>query len=218
MSFSRILTCVPGRLIVCLLATIAFFIHVVASFAETSVTINAEKQLQYAQQLFSQKKYILAIAEYERFIYLFPGDGRVPGARFNMGMAYYSERQYQEAIQTFNELSGAVDKGSAYHARSFFMAAESQTRIGLQSAALTTLNNLAILSDDMHVKDEAYYRMGWIFFERANWERALTYFQKISQPNQTRYRLAELNIMGRIIIVNQAGQNGLVEENEICPR
>ena len=192
MPFSRISTCGPGLLIVCLLATIFFSIHVVPSSAETSVTINAEKQLQYAQQLFSQKKYILAIAEYERFIYLFPGDGRVPGARFNMGMAYYSERQYQEAIQTFNELSRAVDKGSAYHARSFFMASESQTRIGLQSAALTTLNNLAILSDDMHVKDEAYYRMGWIFLEMANWEKARTYFQRISHQNHIKYRLADL--------------------------
>jgi tetratricopeptide (TPR) repeat protein len=193
MSFSRILTCRPGRLIGCLLATIAFSILVVPSFAETTVTINAEKQLQYAQQLFSQKKYILAIAEYERFIYLFPGNMRAPEARFNIGMAYYSEKQYPEAIQTFNELSGAVDKGSAYQARSFFLAAESQTRIGLQSSALTTLNNLATLSDDMDVKDEAHYRMGWIFLETANWERAQTYFQKISHPNHTKYRLADLN-------------------------
>jgi tetratricopeptide (TPR) repeat protein len=193
MSFSRILTCRPGRLIGCLLATIAFSILVVPSFAETTVTINAEKQLQYAQQLFSQKKYILAIAEYEQFIYLFPGDGRVPEARFNMGMAYYSDRQYPEAIQTFNELSGRVDTGSAYHARAFFMTAESQTRIGRQASALTTLHNLATLSDDMDVKDEAHYRMGWIYLETANWERAQTYFQKISHSNHAKYRLADLN-------------------------
>jgi len=193
MSFSRVSTCGPRLLIVYLLITIAFSLHIVPSFAETTVTINAEKQLQYAQQLFSQKKYILAIAEYERFIYLFPGDGRVPEARFNMGMAYYSVKQYSEAIQTFKELSGAVDKGSEYYARSFFMAAESQTRIGLQSSALTTLNNLATQSDDADVKDEAHYRMGWIFLEMANYERAQTYFQKISHPNHTKYRLADLN-------------------------
>ena len=193
MSLSRISTCGPGLLIACLLATIVFFILVISSFAETTITINAEKQLQYAQQLFSQKKYILAIAEYERFIYLFPGDGRVHEARFNMGMAYYSEKQYPEAIQTFKELSGAVDMGSEYYARSFFMAAESQTRIGLQSSALTTLNNLATQSDDVDVKDEAHYRMGWIFLETANFERAQTYFQKISHPNHRKYRLADLN-------------------------
>jgi tetratricopeptide (TPR) repeat protein len=193
MSFSRVSTCGPGLLIVCMLATIAFSILAVPSYAETTVTINAEKQFQYAEQLFSQKKYILAIAEYERFIYLFPGDERVPEARFNMGMAYYSERQYPEAIQTFKELSGAVDKGSVYHARAFFMTAESQTRIGRQASALTTLHNLATLSDDADVKDEAYYRMGWIFIETANWEKAQTYFKRISHPNHAKYRLADLN-------------------------
>ena len=181
-----------GLLIVCLLATIVFSVHVHPSFAKSTVTIDAEKQFQYAEQLFSQKKYILATAEYERFIYLFPGDVRVPEARFNMGMAHYSERQYPEAIQTFSELIKSVRRQSIYYTRSFFMAAESQFRLGQRSSALTTLHSLGAQSDDLDVKDEAHYRIGWIFLESHDWEKAQIYFQKISQPNQAKYHLADL--------------------------
>ena len=182
----------PGRLIACLLALAILSIDVNPSFAQTSVTISAEMQFQYAQQLFSQKKYMIAIAEYERFVHLFPADGRVPEARFHMAMAYYFERRYPEAIQTFRELSESVDRQSVYYARSFFMAAESQQRLGQRTAALTTLRNLGALSKDMAVRDEAHYRMGWIFLETYEWETAQRYFEKISQEQQAKYRLADL--------------------------
>jgi len=181
-----------GRLIVCVPAIVVLVILTTLSSAETTVTINAEKQLQYAQQLLSQKKFILAIAEYERFIYLFPGDARVPEAKFNIGMAYYSENQYPEAIQTFSELIKSVGRQSIYYARSFFMAAESQLRLGQRSSALTTLHNLGAQSDDLDVKDEAHYRIGWIFLESHDWEKAQTTFQKISPSNQAKYHRADL--------------------------
>jgi tetratricopeptide (TPR) repeat protein len=183
----------PGRLILFLLATTLLSIFVHPSFADTTVTIDADKQFQYAEQLYSQDKYMLAIMEYERFAYLFPGDGRVSESRYHMGMAYYLERQYIEAIQTFNDLMVMVDVGSAYHARSFFMAAESQLRLRRRSSALTTLHTLVTLSDDMDVQDEANNRMGWIFIETADWEKARIYFQRISHQNHDKYRLADLN-------------------------
>jgi tetratricopeptide (TPR) repeat protein len=162
------------------------------SYAETTVTVEADRQFQYAEQLYSQKKYMIAIAEYERFVYLFPGDKRVSQSRYHIGMAYYAERRYTEAIQSFSDLIETKGMRSAYHARSFFMAVESQLRLGRRSSALTTLHNLVTQSDDTDVQDEAYYRIGWIFLETADWEKAQTYFQKISHQNYAKYRLTDL--------------------------
>ena len=176
----RVSTYASGCLLLCLLAMALLSIFVHPCAAQTSVTINAERQFQYAEQLFSQKKYVLAIMEYERFVHFFHEDGRVPEARYHMGLAYFSERRYPEAIQAFKELIENTRAGSTYYARSFFMAADSQLRMGRQSSAMATLGNLANLSDDVNVRDEANYRMGWILLEIADWEKAQTYFHKIS--------------------------------------
>jgi len=181
-----------GCLIPFLLAAAVLFIFVNPCTADTAVTIDADKQFQYAEQLYSQKKYMLAIIEYERFAYLFPGDGRVSESRYLMGMAYFLERRYIEAIQAFSDLTETVDVGAAYHARSFFMAAESQLRLGRRSSALTTFHTLLSLSDDADVQDEANYRIGWVFIETADWEKARIYFQRISHQNHDKYRLNDL--------------------------
>ncbi len=180
-------------LIVCLSGIAALVILTTLSYAETTVTIDADTQFQYAEQLYSQKKYIIAIAEYERFVYLFPGDERVSESRYRVGMAYYAERRYKEAIQSFSDLIKTESVGSVYYyARAFFMAAESQLRLGQRSSALTTLHNLMNYSDDIDVRDEARYRIGWIYIESADWEEAQSYFQKISRQNHTKYQLTDL--------------------------
>jgi tetratricopeptide (TPR) repeat protein len=135
---------------------------------------------------------MLAIAEYERFVYLFPVDERVSESRYQIGMAYYSERHYTKAIHAFSDLIATQDVGSTYYVRSFFMTGESQLRLGRGSSALATLHQLVTLSNNTDVQDEANYRMGWIYLGTANWEKARTYFQKISPQNHAKYRLADL--------------------------
>lgn len=179
------------RLIACLLAwAVLPLVHPL--FAETTVTIDADKQFQYAEQLYSQKKFMLAIVEYERFVYLFPDDARVPESRYHIGMAYYSERQYSNAIRSFTELTEREAVGSDFHARAFFMTAESQLHMGRRLSALATLHNLVTLSNNTDVRDEAYYRIAWVFLETAEWEKAQSYFHKISPRNQVKYHSADL--------------------------
>jgi tetratricopeptide (TPR) repeat protein len=180
------------RLILCLLAWAVLPVFVQPLFAQTTVVINADKQFQYAEQLYSQKKFMLAIVEFERFVFLFPDDARVPESRYHIGMAYYSERQYSDAIRSFTELTETGVAGTDYHARAFFMTAESQLHLGRRLPALATLRNLVTLSNDINVRDEAYYRIAWVFLETAEWEKAQTYFQKISRQNQAKYHLADL--------------------------
>ena len=43
------------------------------------------------------------------------------------------------------------------------------------------------------MRDEAYYRLGWIYLETASWDKAGLYFSKISNQNKDKYRLERLS-------------------------
>ncbi len=163
------------------------------SWGQTTFEVDADNQFAYAQALYLQKRHGLSIVEWERFIYWFPEDARIAEARFQVGMAYYAQRQYESAIQAFRPLMEMENTSTEYHARAFFMAAESQQRLGRPSAALTILRNLEILSNDRAKRDEAIYRSGWIYLNLGDWERAGRAFNTISLQGHDRYRIAELN-------------------------
>ncbi len=160
--------------------------------ADAAVILRADGQFSLAERLFTQQKYTLARLEYERFIHFFPDDERISQAYYRIGLAYYFQRQYEAAIQTFRSLVGVGKLSSEFHARAFFMAAESQLRLGRPSAALTTLRNLEIQVDNQVERDEAFYRMGWIYLDLGDWERAHQVFKKISANSQERLRIPEL--------------------------
>ena len=60
-------------------------------------------------------------------------------------------------------------------------------------SAVITLHNLVNVAKDGDVKDEAYYRLGWVNIEKASWEKARTYFAKISAHNKEKYSLKRLS-------------------------
>jgi hypothetical protein len=76
--------------------------------------------------------------------------------------------------------------------KSYFMISEAHIKIKTFGLAIINLNNLITLTDDEDVRDEAYYRLGWIYIETASWENARLNFSKISAKNKTKYRLEQL--------------------------
>jgi hypothetical protein len=55
------------------------------------------------------------------------------------------------------------------------------------------LNNAIALAQVQAVKDRAYYNIGWIHLNFANWESAVSSFGKMSPAGQQQYRVDELN-------------------------
>ena len=164
-----------------------------SAWAGTTMVLQADGQFSLAERLFTQQKYQLARMEYERFIHFFPNDPRVPQAQFRLGQAYYVQRQYEDAIQAFKSVLEMEKRSTDFHARAFFMAAESQLRLGRPSAALTTLRNFEIQAKYQQAeRDEAFYRSGWIYLDLGDWERARQAFDKISPQGQERFRIPEL--------------------------
>jgi len=154
--------------------------------------IDADKQFEFAQHLFSSRKYDKAIGEFQRFIYFFPQDDRQEPAMFQIGMAYFNSRRFKEAVDSFKTLIdryGETDLGI----KSYLMVSQSHMQFNASGPALTNLFNLIAVTADENIHDEAYYRIGWIYLETADWQKAKYYFSKISPQNKRRYKLDQLS-------------------------
>jgi TolA-binding protein len=158
---------------------------------KSSIIINPDKQFDFAEYYFSEKDYLPAVAEYKRFIYFFPEDQRVETAMYRIGMSYYLGGHFKNAIDSFNAL---IDRyvDTDLSVKSYFMISEAYVKQYVFGLAVINLNNLITITHDEEVRDEAYYRIGWIYIEAASWEEARRYFSKISAKNKHKYRLQRL--------------------------
>jgi tetratricopeptide (TPR) repeat protein len=159
---------------------------------KSSIIINPDKQFNFAEYYFSNKNYLMAVAEYNRFIYFFPEDQRVETAMYRIGMSYYLGRHFKEAVNSFRAV---IDRyvDTELSIKSYFMISEAHVNLNTFGPAIINLNNLITITHDEDVKDEAYYRIGWICIETASWEKARLYFSRISAKNKDKYRLERLN-------------------------
>ena len=158
---------------------------------KSSIIINPDKQFNFAECYFSDKDYLPAVSEFKRFIYFFPEDRRVETAMYRIGMSYFLSRHFKEAVNSFRAV---IDRyvDTELSIKSYFMISEAHVKQYAFGLALINLNNLIMITHDEEVKDEAYYRIGWIYIETASWEEARRYFSKISPKNKNKYRLERL--------------------------
>ena len=141
----------------------------------SSLTIDADKQFDFAQHHFTAKAYGMAIIEYQRFIYFFPEDERVTLALYNIGMSYYSTSRFQEAAASFDKVIDQYE-GTDLSVKSYFMKSSALVKINASGSAVINLQNLIAITDDINVRDEAYYQIGWIYLDMASWDNAKIYF------------------------------------------
>ena len=160
--------------------------------SDPSLILSPDKQFNYAQDLFSVEDYSTAVNEYKRFIYFFPKDKRVELAMFQVGMSYFLGRHFKEAVDSFKKLTDQYFE-TEYAIKSYFMMSEALANLKAFNLALINLNNLITITQDEDIKDEAYYRIGWIYIETASWDKARHYFKKISTKNRKKYRLERLS-------------------------
>ena len=161
------------------------------SASDPSLILSPDKQFNYAQDLFSAKDYLTAANEYKRFIYFFPKDKRVELAMYRIGMSHYLSGHYQESVSAFEKLTEQYFE-TEYSIKSYYKISEAYINLKAFDQALIDLNNLVIVTHDDDVRDEAYYRIGWIYIETASWDEARRYFNEISTKNSYKYKLERL--------------------------
>ncbi|UCD32077.1 MAG: tetratricopeptide repeat protein [Desulfobacterales bacterium] len=159
---------------------------------QSSLIIDADKQFDFAQHHFTTQAYAMAIIEYQRFIYFFSEDKRVPLALYRIGMSYYLMNRFQEAVESFEKVIHQY-ADTDLSVKSYFMVSKSLLGLKDSGSAIINLHNLIALTDDVNVKDEANYRIGWIHLEMDSWEKATVFFAKISPHNKPKYRLERLS-------------------------
>ena len=155
------------------------------------LTISADKQFAFAEKYFSTGDYSRAIGEYNRFIHFFPADARIERAMHRIGMASLDDGHFVDAINAFERLINRF-KDTDLTIKSYLMISECYVKLDRAGSAVGNLHNLITITDKMDVKDEASYRIGWIYLEAASWEKARAYFEKISIKNRGKYNLNEL--------------------------
>ena len=156
------------------------------------MVLSADKQFQYAQDLFSAKDYSTASGEYKRFVYFFPKDRRVEFAMYQIGMSHFLGGHYQEAVSAFKKLTEQYFD-TEYAIKSYYRISDAYIKMKAFEQALIDLNNLVTITHNPDAKDEAYYRMGWIYIETASWDEARSYFNKISAKNRRKFELKKLS-------------------------
>ena len=64
----------------------------------------AEKQFEFAQSLYEDGKFELAIQEFQKFIDTFSDDRNCDRAQYGIGMSFWQQRDYGKAAQAFQTL------------------------------------------------------------------------------------------------------------------
>jgi len=112
-------------------------------------------------------------------------------AMFQVGMSYFLGNHFNEAVDSFKKLTDRYFE-TEYAIKSYFMMSEAYVKLKAFNLALISLNNLITITQDEDIRDEAYYRIGWIYIETASWDNARHYLNKISPKNRPKFKLEKL--------------------------
>lgn len=151
-----------------------------------TVQINSDEQFQFAEYLFSKGEYVKAIAEYERFIYFFPKDEKIPLAEYQIGMSYFKNGQFQEAARVFQSV--IMSYNASFTTEACFNISDAYLKLRQPDEAISVLEYLVKKTDKQKIRDRALYAIGWIYVEKAWWENARQSFQYISEENKYNYQ------------------------------
>jgi tetratricopeptide (TPR) repeat protein len=152
-----------------------------------SLQIDASQQFSYAESLFSKQQYPSAVFEYQRFVYFFEKDSRVEKAMFRIGEAHFQDGRTNEAIRAFSDLISRFPN-TALAVDAFFEISRCHMQRQDPVSAEAAMHNLISISDDRAVIDRACNRLGWIQIENGQWEKAKSYFDRISPESRALYQ------------------------------
>jgi len=161
--------------------------------AQNLMEISADSQLDYADHCFEKMDYPAAAAEYKKFIYFFPDDERIDMADYKIGMSYFHDKAY---IQALNQFTHILDQNgpTKIGIPSAFMISRCYQRIRNYPSAIENLIYLKQVTDDTDLTDKVYYHLGWLYLESGDFVQARNAFSNISIANQTAYNTRDLDV------------------------
>jgi tetratricopeptide (TPR) repeat protein len=166
-------------------------IFTIAGVANAGIVIDADRQYNYAQSRFEKRAYDEAVIEFNRFIYFFPTDTRIPKADFQIGMAHFHSGRYKDALPVFDRLS-TDPTDEALAADAYVMLSRSHAGLGKFDQAMVDLRNLMAVSSNPDVVDRAHYELTWLFIDQRRWKEAKQAISEITADNAGRFQVDAL--------------------------
>ena len=140
-----------------------------------------EKQLGFAESLYSEGDYYRAITEYKRFNFLYPVDLLVEKSDFRIGECYFKAKRWSEAIDVFKPFILKYPRGS-FRDNAIFMRGQAEKQLKRYPDALSTFDEL-IKSQSSAFSDKARYERAMILVEQEEWVKAREAFATLSEDN-----------------------------------
>jgi TolA-binding protein/TM2 domain-containing membrane protein YozV len=138
----------------------------------------ADQLLQFADQLLQEGEHFRAITEFRRFRFDYPDDPRQALALFRIGQAYYRGEQYQEALQTFRDVTQTYPD-SSYGQQAWLWQGESLIQQTRYSAAEQSYTAYIEHHSSATAIPFARYQRGWTFLYRRQWQAATTELRQV---------------------------------------
>jgi tetratricopeptide (TPR) repeat protein len=140
-----------------------------------------EKQLGFAESLYSEGDYYRAITEYKRFNFIYPVDLLVEKSDFRIGECYFKAKRWSEAIDVFKPFILKYPRGS-FRDNAIFMRGQAEKQLKRYPDALSTFDEL-IKSQSLAFSDKARYERAMILVEQEEWLKAREAFATLSEDN-----------------------------------
>jgi len=140
----------------------------------------AERQLLYAEQLFSQQAYESSSLEFKRFLFYHPDTDRADFARYRIAQSYYYQGKRAHAQKLFKDFMETYPNSPLYlHAQLMLGRARFDTED--YSAAQVIFFQVVNADGDKWVAAQAQYLRGWCHLYERNWLKAIAEFRKVRQ-------------------------------------
>lgn len=145
--------------------------------------IQSDDILQFARQYLEKKEYQKAIIEFDRFVYFFPDEEKVPEARYLTGFCYLESAQFEKSREILEKVYEDY-RESPYAGEALFLIGESYYRQGLWEESELYFRTIIQLYPHKELKNRAYYRIAWIQLERNQWTEASSTFRMAEEDSQ----------------------------------
>ncbi|MBW2618251.1 MAG: tetratricopeptide repeat protein [Deltaproteobacteria bacterium] len=167
-----------GRSLLALAAVLALAWLVVPAKAQSP-----DEVLSFARHLVWVGQPEAAGIEFRRFLFLFPDDSRAPAARLDLAEACLESGRPGEARRVLFELPPQPDEALA--GRAVLLLGRLEKESGRRAEAEAILARLA--GDEafsLAIRDEARYRLGWLYLEQGAWVEAGQAFSAMDPAGQ----------------------------------
>lgn len=139
----------------------------------------------FADHLYQEQDFYRALSEYQRFLFLFPTDSRVPEAELQIGRCYRREGKFQKAFRHLIRLHNRRAEEPAGRQALLEMVAIREEQ-GRYPEAIYWAKQFIERYPDCAEIDTVYVRLAWLQIDSGKYKEAITTLELL-QPESTQY-------------------------------